>query len=233
MVVYLPLSRACNLLRTCGASRGLASQAGPGSFAAAVRGNAIVTSVLSLAPLVTAKLAPIASAPALASANADAALFGRDPDLADALSAVESSWSPKQPPLPRTRRTIVGNISSIRTFLTEIGGRYSTLRQVTHDDITTWLAGRPGRSRPRDASTLRGLFAVLKAERLVFANPARGVRISRRNPSVPAPLPSHLLTATAAAAWRPATSVDSDHTRITGHRRNPDGDEVPEVRRRL
>ena len=35
------------------------------------------------------------------------------------------------------------------------------------------------------------------------------------------------------AVWRPATSVDSDHTRITGHRRNPDGDEVPEVRRRL
>ena len=35
------------------------------------------------------------------------------------------------------------------------------------------------------------------------------------------------------AAWRPATSVDSDDTRITGHRRNPDGDEVPEVRRRL
>ena len=33
--------------------------------------------------------------------------------------------------------------------------------------------------------------------------------------------------------WRPATSVDSDPTRITGHRRNPDGDEVPEVRRRL
>ena len=29
------------------------------------------------------------------------------------------------------------------------------------------------------------------------------------------------------------SSVDSDHTRITGHRRNPDGDEVPEVRRRL
>ena len=36
-----------------------------------------------------------------------------------------------------------------------------------------------------------------------------------------------------AQIWRPATSVDSDHTRITGHRRNPDGDEVPEVRRRL
>jgi hypothetical protein len=49
---------------------------------------------------------------------------------------------------PRSRTTIVGNIYSIRTFLADIGGRYSTLRQVTHDDITTWLAGRPGRSRP-------------------------------------------------------------------------------------
>src|SRR5271166_1562018 len=46
----------------------------------------------------------------------------------------------------------------------------------------------------------------------------------------------HQLTATTRGQdilWRPATSVDSDHTRITGHRRNPDGDEVPEVRRRL
>ena len=40
----------------------------------------------------------------------------------------------------------------------------------------------------------------MKAERLIFANPARGVRVSRRNPSVPAPLPAHLVTAAAAAA---------------------------------
>jgi len=101
---------------------------------------------------------------------------------------------------PRSRTTIVRNISSIRTFLADAGGRYSTLRQVTRDDITTWLAGRPGRSRLQDASTLRSLFGTLKAERLAFANPTRGVRVSRRNPSVPAPLPAHLLTATAAAA---------------------------------
>ena len=42
--------------------------------------------------------------------------------------------------------------------------------------------------------------AVLKAERLIFANPARSVRVSRRNPSVPTPLPSHLLAVTAEAA---------------------------------
>jgi hypothetical protein len=74
------------------------------------------------------------------------------------------------------------------------------LRQVTRDDVTSWLAGRPGWSRPQDASTLRSLFGTLKAERLVFASPVRGVRVARRNPSVPAPLPAHLVTATATAA---------------------------------
>jgi len=101
---------------------------------------------------------------------------------------------------PRSRRTIVRNIYSIRTFLADIGGRYSTLRQVTRDDITGWLASRPGRSRSQDASTLRSLFGTLRAERLIFANPTRGIRIGRRNPSVPALLPPHLITATAAAA---------------------------------
>jgi hypothetical protein len=101
---------------------------------------------------------------------------------------------------PRSRQTIVRDIYSIRTFLAGVGGRYSTLRQVTGDDITTWLAGRPGRSRPQDASTLRSVFTALKAERLIFANPTRGIRVGRRTPSVPAPLPPHLLAAAAAAA---------------------------------
>ena len=48
---------------------------------------------------------------------------------------------------PRSRRTIVRDISSIRTFLTGVGGRYSTLRQVTRDDITD-LAGRAARPVP-------------------------------------------------------------------------------------
>ncbi len=101
---------------------------------------------------------------------------------------------------PRSRRTIVRDVSSIRSFLASAGTRYSTLRQVTRDDITAWLAGRPGRFRPQDASTLRSLFGALKAERLIFANPARGIRVSRRNPSVPAPLPSQLVIVTAEAA---------------------------------
>jgi len=139
---------------------------------------------------------------------------------------------------PRSRRTIVGNIYSIRTFLTGAGGRYSTLRQVTRDDITAWLAGRPARSRPQDASTLRGLFGTLKAERLIFANPARGVRVSRRNPSVPAPLPSRLLTAVAAAAkdnpaLRVAVALAGVHALLPGQIRHLRLDQADLAGRRL
>ncbi len=139
---------------------------------------------------------------------------------------------------PRSRRTIVGNIYSIRTFLTGVGSRYSTLRQVSCDDITTWLAGRPARSRPQDASTLRGLFATLKAERLIFANPARGVRVSRRNPSVPAPLPSHLLTEVAAAAkdnpaLRVAVALAGVHALLPGQIRHLRLDQADLAGRRL
>lgn len=106
---------------------------------------------------------------------------------------------------PRSRRTIVRDIYSIRTFLADVGGRYSTLRQVTPDDIAGWVASRPGRSRPQDASTLRSLFGILKAERLIFANPARRIHVSGRNPSVPVPLPAHQVTAIGdAAAGNPA-----------------------------
>jgi len=109
---------------------------------------------------------------------------------------------------PRSRQTIAGNVRSIRTFLIDAGSRYFTLRQVTHDDIAAWLASRPDRSRPQDASTLRSLFGTMKAERLIFANPARRIRVGRRSPSVPVPLPAHLLTATAGAAGRdPALRV--------------------------
>lgn len=139
---------------------------------------------------------------------------------------------------PRSRRTIVRDVRSIRTFLLGAGGRYSTLRQVTRDDITTWLAGQPGRSRPQDASTLRSLFATLKAERLIFANPVRGVRVARRNPSVPAPLPGHLLTATAAAAkdnptLQVAVALVGVHALLPGQIRHLRLDQVDLASRRL
>jgi len=139
---------------------------------------------------------------------------------------------------PRSRRTIVRNIYSIRTFLASVGGRYSTLRQVTHDDITTWLAGQPGRSRPQDASTLRSLFTALKAERLIFTNPTRGIHVSRRTSSVPSPLPLHLLTAAATAAndnpaLRAVIALASVHALLPGQIRHLRLDQIDLASRRL
>ena len=139
---------------------------------------------------------------------------------------------------PRSRRTIVRDVRAIRGFLADAGRRYSTLRQVTRDDITTWLASRPGHTRAQDASTLRSLFGILKAERLIFASPVRGVRVSRRNPSVPAPLPARLVTAAAAAArndpaLRVAVALAGVHALLPGQIRHLRLDQVDLPGRRL
>jgi hypothetical protein len=139
---------------------------------------------------------------------------------------------------PRSRPTIVRNIHSIRTFLAGVGGRYSTLRQVTRDDITTWLAARPGQSRPQDASTLRSLFSTLKAERLIFANPTRGIRVARRTSSVPAPLPPQVLAAAASAAkdnpaLRAVMALASVHALLPGQIRHLRLDQIDLASRRL
>ena len=139
---------------------------------------------------------------------------------------------------PRSRRTIVRDVRAIRGFLADAGRRHSTLRQVSRDDITTWLASRPGHTRAQDASTLRSLFGILKAERLIFANPGRGVRVSRRNPSVPAPLPARLVTEAAAAArndpalWV-AVALAGVHALLPGQIRHLRLDQVDLPGRRL
>jgi hypothetical protein len=139
---------------------------------------------------------------------------------------------------PRSRQTIARDVRAIGSFLAVACGRRSTLRQVTRDDITTWLASRPGHTRTQDASTLRSLFAILKAERLIFADPARGVRVSRRNPSVPAPLPAHLLSTAAVAAGgdpvlRVAVALAGVHALLPGQIRHLRLDQVDLPGRRL
>jgi integrase len=169
----------------------------------------------------------------------DGQLAGLPPQIRDELDAwlsLRRNGGPRR--RPRSRRTIVRDISSIRTFLTDAGTGYSTLRQITPDDITAWLAGRPGRSRPQDASTLRSLFSTLKAERLIFANPARSIHVSRRNPSVPAPLPANLIATAAAAAkddpaLRAVVALAAVHALLPGQIRSLRLDQVDLPGRRL
>lgn len=98
----------------------------------------------------------------------------------------------------RPRITAFTLLAAAHPFLTEIAGRYTTLRQVTRQDVLGWLAGR--KHQTGDAHALRDLFGVLKAQRLVFANPLTRIHIGGRNPSTPATLTTGALHAIGDAA---------------------------------
>ena len=83
----------------------------------------------------------------------------------------------------RPRRTTFARLASIRPFLAETAFHYSTLRQVTPDDVTGWLDGR--KHQANDASALRDLFRTLKSKRLVFTNPTDRVRVVKPNQTTP------------------------------------------------
>jgi len=106
----------------------------------------------------------------------------------------------------RPRRTTFARLAGIRPFLVEIAVHYSTLRQVTRDDVTGWLEGR--KHQANDASALRDLFRTLKSERLVFTNPTDRVRVVKPNQTTPNRLtPETLQLIGRAAAQDPALLV--------------------------
>lgn len=98
----------------------------------------------------------------------------------------------------RPRITTFTLLAAAQPFLTEIADRYTTLRQVTRQDVLDWLDGR--KQQASDAHALRDLFGVLKGHRLVFANPLSRIHVGGRNPSTPATLTTGMLHAIGDAA---------------------------------
>jgi hypothetical protein len=120
----------------------------------------------------------------------------------------------------RPRITVFTLLAAAHPFLTEIADRYTTLRQVTRQDVLDWLDDR--KHRTSDAHALRDLFGVLKAQRLVFANPLTRIHIGSANPSTPAALTGEALHAIGDAAkndptcrpwWRLSASTPYAHIR--------------------
>jgi hypothetical protein len=104
--------------------------------------------------------------------------------------------TPRRRPHPRI--TVYTVLAAARPFLLDCATRYTTLREVTPDDVTAWLDGR--KQRANDAHALRHLFAVLKAQRLVFTNPTRRIHAAGLTPSIPTPLSPHDLRVLGQAA---------------------------------
>jgi hypothetical protein len=104
--------------------------------------------------------------------------------------------TPRRRPHPRS--TIHTLLAAVRPFLRECAARYTTLREVTHDDVIGWLDGRT--QRANDAHALRDLFTVLKTQRLVFTNPTRRIHAAGLTPTTPTPLSPQALHALGEAA---------------------------------
>ncbi|MFF4456627.1 hypothetical protein [Streptomyces goshikiensis] len=99
---------------------------------------------------------------------------------------------------PRSMTTVRNQANSAIPFLLACSQRYRTLRQVSRADVTEWLAQCA--APHTEAVALRDMFKTLKSERLLFANPARGVSLGSRPSSVPTPLsPESIQRLTAAA----------------------------------
>ncbi|MFE7571476.1 hypothetical protein ACFU76_31710 [Streptomyces sp. NPDC057539] len=64
--------------------------------------------------------------------------------------------------------------------------------------LATWLTNRPHRAY--EASALRSLFGTLKAERLIFGNPMRGIEGGRLTTPILASLTAEEVDAVAQAA---------------------------------
>jgi hypothetical protein len=107
---------------------------------------------------------------------------------------------------PKAEATVRAKISYITAFLGDVSARHASLREVTTQEITRWLAGRPAAFY--EAGAIRSLFKTLASRRLIFADPARTLHTGQRLASQPVPLWQTLaLTVGTAAGTDPALSM--------------------------
>jgi hypothetical protein len=77
-----------------------------------------------------------------------------------------------RPARPRYRRTVEAYLHVLETPLAAWADRYESLRQVTTEDLAAQLTSLTGSTRRLAQAALRSLFTTLKAQRVLFTNPA-------------------------------------------------------------
>ncbi|MFE9637262.1 hypothetical protein [Streptomyces sp. NPDC006463] len=107
---------------------------------------------------------------------------------------------------PRSTATVRNQVMASIPFLLDCSKRYRTLRQVTRAGLAEWLSQCA--APHNEAVALRNMFKTLRSQRLLFANPARGLSLGARPASVPTPLSLEAIqTLTAAAEDDPALKL--------------------------
>lgn len=80
---------------------------------------------------------------------------------------------------PHAETTIAAYLRAVVAVMGDWAGRYTSLREVTTDDVTAQLQRLTGSQRTGTTVALRSLFAALKSQRAIFTDPARRVRPGR------------------------------------------------------
>ena len=85
--------------------------------------------------------------------------------------------------------------------------RYDHLREVTHDDVATYVATLTGHKRQEATVALRSLFRWAKRTNLIFRNPTIGIRLPPKATKLFAPLHPDEIEASVRTATSPQAKV--------------------------
>lgn len=104
---------------------------------------------------------------------------------------------------PRNPATAIAYVNAVRPSLLVWSDSYDHLREVTRDDIVTYLDALRGDPRMMALVALRSLFRWAKRDGVVFGNPVVRVRLGQRPRRIWQPLTDDEITSTVQAAHTP------------------------------
>jgi len=142
-------------------------------------------------------------------------------------------------PRSRPKPGAAGNyLKAVLPMLDAWALRYHHLREVTHDDVTAQVALADG-GPPRELAitAVRSLFSWAKRHKLIFRNPANGLKIRKAEPPIRQPLPPEAFTQSVLAATTPQArlwvALAAVHAARPGHIRKIGLDDVDLSNRRI
>ncbi|GAA3915908.1 hypothetical protein GCM10023084_79020 [Streptomyces lacrimifluminis] len=109
--------------------------------------------------------------------------------------------------LPRREGTVWLYLNRVRPALLEWSDRYDHLREVTRDDVRTYIETLHGHQRRDQLVALRSLFSWAKRKGLLFRNPTSRIKVGQYEYGVLQPLVPAQVDRSVAAATTPATRL--------------------------
>lgn len=108
---------------------------------------------------------------------------------------------------PRDPTSVQNYLNHVRPILLDFSARYDHLREITRDDILAVLEGLHGSRRHNVLVGLRRLFAFCRKTRVVFRDPAGGIKVGQHPYGIAQPLTQNELDQAIQAATTPVARL--------------------------